>query len=161
MCNKIILFFILLLLPAFKTFAQSGFEIRGGVGFVDLVHIGLKYNAKISPGLNIGLYDPFVKHKTGLFVIEPCAYYHYSLKDDSSERKPWYVKNGLAWLNLRPNEKYLFFTVRFGGEIYLVDHIGISIDVGLNIELWTSFKTELINSPPALPGFGMCLFFKL
>lgn len=148
------------MLFSFKTFAQSGFELRGGIGFVELVHVGIKYNCKISPGVNVGIYDPFVKRKSGLFVIEPCVYYHFSHKDDSSERKPWYVKNGLTWLRINPDEKYLFFTARFGGEIFFTDHLGVSIGVGGSIEIWSNFEPKLIDLP-LLPSLGICLLCKL
>ena len=164
MYKRLLLLSILLLFIS-KIFAQSSFEVKGEIGFLDLANTGVKYNTKmgselIGIGLNVGIYDPFVEKKYGVLTIEPCIYYHFNFNSDFSERKPWYLKNGVTWFAPYPNEKHLYYSLRFGSEIYFTEHVGISLYIGGYIELWTNFHSYFMNFP-IFPGLGIYFFCKI
>ena len=119
---------------------QGKATISGGIGFPDLINIGLKYRVlnQANIGLNIGFFPSnkntysFVSWGT-LLSFAGDFYYHFAGSSEFSEMRPWYGRIGLNYIKDIHYSSNSFLTpyLRIGRDFYLNKNDGISIDLGV------------------------------
>jgi hypothetical protein len=141
---KIISIILLIITLLFSSGGQMSGQgkatISAGIGFPDLINIGLKYRVlnQANIGLNIGFFPSnyntfgFVSWGT-LLSFAGDFYYHFAGSSKFSEMRPWYGRIGLDYIkdiNYSSNS-ILTPYLRIGRDLYLNQNDGISIDLGV------------------------------
>jgi hypothetical protein len=152
-----------------QMFGQGKVNISAGIGFPDLLNIGIKYRVlnQVKIGLSIGYMLPNKQNNVAdqffwgnLLSFAGDIYYHFAGSSKFSDMRPWYGRIGFNYIrdlrhHLYDNEgKYLYSYLRFGRDCYLNKNDGISIDAGLGINLYGYEGFSFI------PAIGVCYFHR-
>ena len=159
--SYILLLIVFLFSPGRKMFGQDKVNLSLGVGFLEHINIGIKYQildqAKI--GLNFGWF-PETDANGWLLSIQGNFYYHLFGTSKFSDIHPWYARLGLNYLrdDFRGLESvnWWYSHLRFGRDFYFGKKIGISMDAGLYYHL----NPEKTGNLTFGPSFGGCLFYR-
>ena len=161
MKNKFRLLSYILLIITFslsfdiQIFGQEKVIITAGLGFPELLNIGVRYQlGQAQIGLSVGGV-PFSK----ALSISSDVFYHFDRLSKFSTMNPWYCRVGLDYWNLNEfhaSGKFLFFNFRLGRDINISPKIGIEIDAGGFFH-----SDKFLNSSPIAPGLGIRVFYKI
>lgn len=127
---------LMALLATNFAFGQEKFNISAGVGFPELLNLGLRYQFGQS---QVGLYRgsiPFDEDDGFSAGID--YYYHFGGTSKLTSRRPWFAKAGLNYNIVKEpyNENSSVLLVpRIGREINISRRIGIDLEVGLFFRL--------------------------
>lgn len=168
--KNLFLGFILLLVSTLSM-GQEKFNISAGVGYPELLNLGLRFQLEQSQWGIYGGALPADNDKG--FSLGVDYYYHYGGTSNFSSRRPWFVKAGLNYYYIEEpfNENtYVLLLPRIGRDLNLSPRIGIALDGGLFIVLVRSEEDrepgELSpwasgNLPAIGPGFSLNVFYRL
>ena len=157
----IVLLVALLFSPGGKMFGQDRADLTLGVGFLEHINIGIKYQildqAKI--GLNFGWF-PETDANGWLLSIQGNFYYHFFGTSKFSDLHPWYGRIGLNYLRDDywglGSVNWWYSHLRFGRDFYLSKKLGISIDAGFYYHL----NPEKTGNRTIGPSLGGCFFYQ-
>ena len=151
----ILIFITFAFINANQSFGQKKMIISAGIGFPELLNIGIRYQildqAKI--GLSIGWWPPSsssgIMSWGNLTSFSGDFYYHFGGSSTFSDMRPWYGRIGLNYIT----SYYLNSYLRIGRDFILDKNFGISIDAGLGFvlndnEIW------------GIPTLGLCGFYR-
>jgi hypothetical protein len=155
----ILLIITLLFSSGVQMYGQGKATISAGIGYPDLINIGLKYRVlnQANIGLNIGFFPSnnntsgFVSWGT-LLSFAGDFYYHFAGSSKFSEMRPWYGRIGLNYIkdiNYSSNS-ILTPYLRIGRDLYLNKNDGISIELGVG--------KVLIHGSLFVPVLGISYF---
>jgi hypothetical protein len=149
---------------------QNKVNISTGIGIPELFNVGLGYQIEqVQTGIVFG----FMTSKDDrLSSVSVDGYYHFAGFSELSDRRPWYGRIGLNYLQDETKtfvDKYLYLNSRIGRDFNISNRIGIEIDAGIIIQL---FNKKLRKEPsgggwnidfdfPLLPGFGFRVFYRI
>lgn len=163
------LFFIISIFSLnYTIFAQNKMSISTGIGFPELLNVGVRYQFDhIQIGLTGGTLP---KDNVTSFLV--FTRIHFNELTESPNISPWYLLFGLNYLrdetDLRFN-KYLYSNFRFGREINFVNNIGLDLNIGLISKIAHKVKIKKYNDYPTgggyelpniFPSIGLGIFFK-
>ena len=166
------LFLGLIFLFTTQARGQGNVDFSVGVGFPELVNLGLRIQLGQSQFGFYGGTIPGAEEK--ILTLGADFYYHFGSASSLSDRKPWFAKAGLSYF-YEENDSFektsLFLVPRIGRDFNFSRRIGIALEGGAFFLL--SHKEVEIkprNSPCWLceggfvsigPSFGLSLFFRL
>ena len=159
----ILLIIFLLLNSGIQMFGQKKALISGGIGFAEMINIGVKYQVSQQSqiGLSIGMWPPsddWLFNWNSLISISGDFYYHIGGSSEYTEISPWYIRMGLVYIRVA-GEDYidnnLESHLRFGRDFNFSEDIGISLDAGV-----AAFLKNETGFTSVLPVFGTSLFFR-
>jgi hypothetical protein len=144
---------------------QEKVIISGGIGFPEVLNIGIRYKifdqARI--GIGIGWWPP---SKSGLIgwgnIISASGdfYYHFGDMSAYSNMAPWYIRLGLNYLRIgwdsgadNTANSYL----RLGKDFFLSEDSGFSLDAGFLLHL--NYVDETWGRW-WFPALGISLFYR-
>jgi hypothetical protein len=138
-----------------QSFGQKKMILSAGIGFPDLLNIGIRYQildqAKI--GLSIGWWPP--SSSSGIIIwgnlisFSGDFYYHFGGSSKFSDMRPWYGRIGLNNITNYHPTSYL----RIGRDLNSDKNFVISIDAGLGFQ---SVNKEIYP----IPTLGLCSFYR-
>jgi hypothetical protein len=142
-------------------FGQEKVNISAGIGFIELINIGVRYQVTQSEiGASIGWWPPYNGDMVGwgnMISLSGNYYYHFMGSNKYSDLRPWYGKVGLNCVWESGDEIDLLpIYLRIGRDIYFDQNSGISIDAGLGYDL----DSEIGGTDPLLPVFGISLLYR-
>jgi hypothetical protein len=146
---------------------HSKFDISAGIGFPELMNIGIKYQVfdQLQIGLSIGgIYFPGI----GAVTFSGDIYYHFGGLSKFSEIQPWYGRIGITSYGVADDGEYMWFSyLRIGHELYFSGNFGISLDAGIGlafdkyVESYTSSNTPIFKSTISFVRvIGVSLFYR-
>jgi hypothetical protein len=169
------LFFVLLVAIVLNSIhktmqAQDKFTISAGFGVPEWLYVGAKipvnqFQFEVTAGAS-----PI--EDDNLFSMAGNFQYHFAGTSKFSNLKPWYGKTGLVYMRQNLEyylHEYLYWNIRAGRDFNITKQFGISVDVGLIIELhsWETIKKQEPSSDfdinleyPVLPSLSGSLFYR-
>jgi len=157
-----IMFIMIVLSYANQLSGQDKVSISAGVGFLETMNVGVKYQINQSQiGLSIGTWFPSSNsylYWKSLVSISGDYYYHFGGKSQYSDLHPWYARIGVDYLRVGKEssvENDMDAHIRLGRDCYFSKNAGISLDLGFG-----SYLKNESGYNKLLPSLGMCLFFK-
>lgn len=153
-----------------RLYGQGQISVTAGLGFPELLNIGVHFSSK---QIQIGFFGGFwPTKKENLMTLGGDFYYHFGGFSELSERKPWYGRAGFIFYREETDTfiaKYVFLDLRVGREINITKRFGIQPDIGATIQLSHS---EIRKAPtsgwfdgswefPVLPSMGLTLIYRL
>ena len=109
------------------------FDISAGIGFPELMNIGIKYQVfgQLQIGLSIGgIFLPGI----GAVTFSGDIYYHFGGLSKFSDMHPWYGRIGITSYGVADDGEYTWFSyLRIGHELYFSRNSGISLDAGIGL----------------------------
>jgi len=156
-----------LLFITFQSYSQENYKITAGIGYGELLNIGVLYHLdQTELGLNFGTW-PNEKVLSILTSIKM----HFGIESNYSKIKPWYLLLGINYIYEDSRTKifnYYYGVLRLGREFNISRKIGISIDLGImgKISEKTIIKKELIGPLGGidiffLPNLSTSLYYRL
>jgi len=147
---------------------QEKVNFSAGIGFPELLNLGLRYQLKQTQfGISFG-YMPSASfdNDNKMISIAGDFYYHFGGFSEFSQRRPWYFRSGLIYCNAAGGNDLLWLNCRLGRDINLTKKVGLSIDAGIVLELYNEEKRndpQSYSDTPTfiLPGIGTCLFYRI
>ncbi len=149
-----------------QVFGQEKVNISAGVGIMELINLGVRFQLNQSQiGFGVGFFPAADETVTS---FHGDYYFHFAGKSKLSTRRPWYGKFGLNYLRDEDESdilNYLFLNLKVGRDFNISKRLGIAFEVGGLVKLMYN-KVEKIPSNswnpviPALPGFGIGLFYR-
>ncbi|MDD4756946.1 MAG: hypothetical protein PHG29_12770 [Prolixibacteraceae bacterium] len=94
-------------------------------------------------------------------------FFHIAGQSEFSERRPWYIRDGLAYMNWNEFAFFDYANViglhsRVGRDFNLSNKVGINADVGLAAYLFkTDVDTDNSDSFGLSPVFSISLFYRI
>lgn len=166
-------------LPGFIIFFTGSFasgqekiDIAAGVGFPELVNLGVRFQLGQEQLSLYGGTLPGSDNK--LFTVGADYYYHFGGVSNLSNRRPWYVKAGLNYFHDESEfvrNTTLFLVPRIGRDLNLSRRIGFALEGGVFLLLSHSeVEIKPRDSPCWLcgggfvsigPSLGLSLFYRL
>jgi hypothetical protein len=171
--RKFVTHIILFILFSFgfgnKVIAQGKIDISSGIGFPELLNLGLRFQLKQAQfGIKIGSVPV---EDESIISISGDLYYHFGGYSKFSYRRPWYWRVGLNYLRDETeslNDKYLYLNLRLGRDLNVSKKFGINIDAGAIFELFHEKEEKKrswldldIDIPIILPSIGIGLFYRI
>ncbi len=159
---KILLIINLLLSSGGQMFGQEKATISAGIGFPDLINIGIKYQVfnQAQIGLNIGYFPPFggtgILTWGNLYSLSGDFYYHFAGSSEFSKMHPWYGRLGLNSFNGTGVEGSLDSNIRIGRDCYITKTCGISLEAGLMCH----FNYKEYHNNMFEPSLGIYFFYR-
>jgi hypothetical protein len=148
------------------------FEVDLGLGFPDLLHLGMKYQlTKLSTiGMSYGTILIANKSRhTSAVTLEHA--YHFGKHSEDSKLPVYYFTQKVTYLNDIKKDitaNIFYFTPSVGKSFYGGGPFGINIDAGLNFKVYQSQETDLITEgrvfeqfPSVFPAIRFQFFFNL
>jgi hypothetical protein len=167
MKNKMKLFYSILLLVAVlfssvrQVFGQEKVNITAGVGFIEVLNFGVRYQIDHSQiGLSIGTW-PFPiywKDYKNAISLSGDFYYHFGGASKLSDLPVWYGRIGLDYFRIyweSGTENNLDSHLRIGRDFYFSRHLGISLDAGVGF-----FIINESDNNSWLPNLGGSIFYR-
>jgi hypothetical protein len=145
-----------------QMFGQEETTISAGIGYPDLLNIGLKFRVlnQANIGLNIGFFPSnnntsSMVYWGTLLSFAGDFYYHFAGSSEYSEMRPWYGRIGINYMKDMdyPSNNALIPYLRIGRDFYLNKNDGISIDLGLG-------KVPIHEHLLFGPALGICYFHR-
>ena len=159
MKNKFRLLSYILLIITFslsfdiQIFGQEKVIITAGLGFPELLNIGVRYQlGQAQIGLSVGGVPSTISISSDVF-------YHFDRLSNLSTLNPWYCRVGLDYWKsneFHASGNFLFFNFRIGRDINISPKIGIEMDAGFFFH-----SDKFLNSSPIAPGLGIRVFYKI
>lgn len=160
-----------------NSYAQSyskdqKFELDLGLGFPDLMHLGMKYKftnlSKI--GMSYGtIIIPNKSRRTSAVTLE--HEYHFGKSNENSKMPIYYFTQKVSYLNdikTDVTSNIFYFTPSIGKAFYGEGPLGINLDLGLNFRVYQSQKTDIVDDarsydqfPAVFPALRFQFFFNL
>jgi len=152
---------------------KSNFELDFGLGYLDLLHVGMKY--ELIPQSKIGMsYGSLFATKNNQRRIHAIALeheYHFGQKLLKTSRPLLYFSQKLTYLT-DTDETYdlsaLFVTPSIGKRFYSDGPFGINIDAGLMFRIFqerssflTDERSQQPNYPAVFPAIRFQFFFQI
>ena len=144
---------------------QEKVNVSAGIGSMELINVGVLFQGNQN---QLGFSFGFIPDKDGgAFSFAGDVYYHFGGSSDLSDRHPWFARFGMLYLRTESKtyiDKYVFLNLRVGRDFNLSKKIGIVLDAGPMIQLFT---LESENKPssdwnfPVYPGLGIKLFYRI
>ncbi len=137
-----------------QLFGQEKVIITSGVGFPELINIGVRYQCGQSQlGLSIGAINvKFISISGDLF-------YHFDRLSNKPGINPCYCRVGLDYWKLdmfRAEGNFLLFNLRLGRDFNISQKFGTELDAGVVFH-----SKELLNQSGVAPSLGIRLFYKI
>ncbi|MBO0329823.1 hypothetical protein [[Muricauda] lutisoli] len=130
---------------------QEKVNLAATIGVPDLISIGARFQMKQSQlGLSYGFGTINDSYNT-TYVISLDYFNHFSGQSKYTDRRPWYLRGGLNYLVDETSsfkDTYLYTNLRMGRDFNLSKRFGITLDLGLLLELSYN-RTE--KEPVVLP----------
>ena len=174
MSKFIFLFLLVIFLPQIGQ-SQQREELNLAIftGHNEGVNLGMRYQLnQFQFGLAFGTDFKYKKEVNHPEIYTGESFYHFAGKAELSERKPWYLRNGLV---LR-KEDFEFtdlrtfiwsYNLRIGREFNISRKIGINLDGGIITRINTKNKETGPNPSypdyvehPIDPSFGLGVFYR-
>jgi len=135
--------------------AQSKFELSAGLGWPELLDIGVRYGNNFQVGVSQSFWSfKFI----GPTSAEVC--YHFGGKSELTERPPWYLFGGLGCLWGRDgDETDVYFYPRIGRSLNFSERTGINCDIGAFFPLSKGAR-DFFDSP-IYPSGSISFFIRL
>jgi hypothetical protein len=130
----------ILMIYSYQGFAQSKFELSGGVGIPELINMKLNYGQNIQVGASVGFLPIEWFGETVVdWTISAEISYHFAGKSKLIEQSTWYISGALGYYDLGiivPYEDYnIAFNPRVGRTINFSKKTGIKMDAGAFLPL--------------------------
>jgi hypothetical protein len=146
-------------------FPQSKFELSGGLGFPDMLNIGLKYGSKIQIGASYGVLprpqDNIIKCSS--LVL----FYHFAGNSKFTTQPPWYLNGGISYIHSYYRDrkydidwKAICLYPRIGRTNNFTKKIGINIDIGVIFSTGYNYF-EGIHKFDIMPSGSISLFHRI
>lgn len=156
----IVLIITLLFSSGGQISGQGKANISAGLGFIDLLNIGFKYQIsdQSEAGFNIGYWPPSEPgwfSWNNLVSLSGSFYYHFAGSSEFSEIRPWFGRLGFNVLLDFPTDYTIEIMdpfLRFGRDFYVDKNTAFSIDAGIGLNIY-----EYTN---LFPCFGVCYFHR-
>ncbi len=151
----------------YQIFAQNKINISTGIGFPELLNIGIGYQFDwIQFGLTVG-----TKPNDNVNSILAYTQIHFNELSESQKISPWYLMFGFNYLKNETRsktDKYLFGNFRIGRETYIIKNIGLDLNIGMIFkiaekEFWkenNNYPLGGIDFPNLFPSIGINIFYK-
>lgn len=157
-----------------SSISQERFSINAGVGFPELLNIGVRYQIKqFQIGSSIGSYS---KPDTKYLSVSGDVFIHGGKTSIHSDLKLWYMRLGYNYTKKETNEsifEFGYINWRVGRDMYLWKNFG------MNLELLVAFRVydhEIVKiydpcysfcdfkfgfNGDVYPGLGFTVFYKI
>jgi len=148
------------------------FEVDLGLGFPDLLHIGMKYRfTKLSTiGMSYGtVLMSNNSRQTSAVTLEHA--YHFGKFNENSRLPMFYTAQKFTYLNDIKKDvtaNIFYFTPSVGKSFYGNGPFGINIDAGINIRVYQVQETDLVGDditfeqfPAIFPALRFQFFFNM
>lgn len=139
-----------------QLFGQEKVIITSGVGFPELINIGVRYQCGQSQlGLSIGAVNVKVK----FISISGDLFYHFDRLSNKPGINPCYCRVGLDYWKLdefHAEGNFLLFNLRLGRDFNISHKFGTELDAGVVFH-----SKELLNQSGVAPSLGIRLFYKI
>ena len=157
-----------------KAGAQEGINATAGLGFPEMLNLGLRLQfERTQLGVAVGI-DPFSDDDN--IALSGNYYYHFGTKSEISGFPPWYVRAGFTYLNYKNewerNTSYMIGP-GVGAEINITPKFGIAMEIGLSFVVHEEEKNnterpddffgvdlDLLDFGFVLPAGGLNLFYR-
>ncbi len=163
---------LIILVSGSSAVGQKTIDITAGIGFPELVNLGLRFQLGQS---QLGFYGGTIPGADDkLFTLGADYYYHFGGASNLSKRRPWYAKTGLNYFhdeNEFVKNTSLFLVPRLGRDLNLSRRIGIALEGGAFLLLSHSeVEIKPRESPCWLcgggfvsigPSIGLSVFYRL
>lgn len=158
---SILLVLTLLLSPGRQILGQKKVNITAGVGYIELLNIGMRYQINQSQiGLSIGAW-PFSiywsDYKNSM-SLSGDYYYHFGDSSEFSDLNLWYGRIGLNYFRIYWDsgiENNLDLHLRIGRDFYLSRKFGVNLDAGVGF-----FIVNESENNSLLPSLGGGIFYR-
>lgn len=150
-------------------FGQEKLNLSAGTCLPELLNIGVRYQLKQTQiGLSVGSL-PLKDER--IVSVSGDLYYHFAKVSELSERRLWYGRVGLIYLNNETKSligQYFCLNIRIGKDFNLTKSVGFEIDAGV-VFLLSSKETRkepasawsLHLKFPILPSIGLGFFYRI
>jgi hypothetical protein len=155
--------------PPRSAFCQQSFGISGGIGFPELINVGLSYQHKqMGFGLAPGYfpYNGDFLGKINVFALSADMTYHFAGTSAFSAQRPWFVMGGLTHFDPSGGDRSLFLNLRLGKDCNSSARNGVRLSAGLLFELYNDYRYHNPDHPGnknfvVYPGAGISFFYRL
>jgi len=131
MRKAILLFLVIFSSMICKSQEQEKFNITGGIGFMELINLGGRFQFNQTElGFSIGTYP--IQDESNL-SLQTNVLYHFAGSSNFSNRRPWYIRSGLtySWFESDYSEDKLFtIDGRIGRDFNISEKFGVQVDIG-------------------------------
>ncbi|MBK7103708.1 MAG: hypothetical protein IPH62_00275 [Ignavibacteriae bacterium] len=159
--------FLIYILSPVKYSGQSEFNISSGIGYSELLNIGLYYQYyQTQLGITVGSWP-----NENIFTISSDVRFHLGEISELSKRRCWYIMYGINYLKYETNRKigkYQFALLRIGREINITSKIGFDLNIGTMVEINKNIKNKMEEFGPQgdvdslFPiNFGFRIFYRI
>lgn len=166
---KILFLGMICLFFSHSAMGQEKFNISAGMGYPELINLGIRYQMGQSQvGISAGY---FPDRYTDFFSVGADYFYHFGGTSTLSARRTWYGRLGLNHYTIKDEfekKTYLFLAPRIGKDFNLSPRWGIAADAGVTIFL--SRQRERLNEEFYFgteqrsdfnPSLGFSIFYRL
>ncbi|MEI6062626.1 MAG: hypothetical protein WCR72_18125 [Bacteroidota bacterium] len=102
-----------------QAFCQEKFSLSGGIGFPELLNIGIQYQQNQTRlGINLGglPYKDDLLGNFFLYAVSADASYYLGRVQGAAEVRQWYLKSGLTYFAAGNLDKHVFLNGRIGKD---------------------------------------------
>lgn len=167
MYKKLCLLIVMFMLLHESIFPQEKINISLGIGFLELMNVGMHYQfEQIQLGANIGTWPNENK-----FSLSSDIRFHFGDSSKFSERKNWFFLFGYLYYRAEDDssiDKIQIVNFRLGRDFNVSKKIGLSISVGLlGIISNEEVRKICLDCPLGgvdysyLPSIGLEIFYRL
>ena len=154
----ILLVVIFVFISGIKVHGQEKVILSAGIGYPELLNVGLKYQLNQSQlGLSIGGF-PSSAYTGTMVSFSGDYFYHFAGISKFSDLRLWYGRIGVNYSRESLDEIIVSWNSNFriGRYFYFAENFGISIDAGLNYH----FNTDITGNPKLAAALGLCCFYR-
>jgi len=165
---KIAIFSVIIMWLCFgqKIFPQEKLILNVGIGFTDLLNVGIRYQFdQVEVGLNGGTWP-----QRDIFTLISDIRFHFGNLSNLSTLRNWYVLIGFRYLRDEYKtgmDKFLYLEYRIGRNINFSKKLGIELNIGIAGQLMEDKIIKIEQEGPlggidisVIPTIGFNIFYR-